>query len=119
LAAAWGRLGAKITRRILVEDMGLYADIQRGLAASPHAGVLGRCEERIHAFQRYLVELCDPGRAPAERQELGASTDHENRTDGAPSAQADAPPDSPPYAPPQDDCCSALRRGSFDVLKAP
>jgi phenylpropionate dioxygenase-like ring-hydroxylating dioxygenase large terminal subunit len=59
LSAAWGRLAAGITRGILREDMRLYDDIQRGLAASPHAGTLGRCEERIHAFQKYVLESCE------------------------------------------------------------
>ncbi len=59
LSAGWGRLAASITRGILCEDMRLYGDIQRGLAASPHAGALGRCEERIHAFQKYVLESCE------------------------------------------------------------
>lgn len=54
MAGVWGRLAAAVTRRVLSEDMALFADIQRGLEASPHGGVLGRCEERIHAFQAYV-----------------------------------------------------------------
>ncbi len=54
VAGAWGRLAAQITKRILREDLRLYGEIQRGLEASPHDGVLGRCEERLFAFQAYL-----------------------------------------------------------------
>lgn len=58
LAGLWGRLSAAITRSILREDLSLFADIQRGMSASPHAGVLGRCEERIHAFQSFVRDHC-------------------------------------------------------------
>jgi phenylpropionate dioxygenase-like ring-hydroxylating dioxygenase large terminal subunit len=54
LAHVWGRMAAGITSRILNEDRALFPDVQRGLEASPHAGMLGRCEERIHAFQVYV-----------------------------------------------------------------
>lgn len=55
LAKIWGKLTAAITRRILDEDIAMYANIQAGLDASSNAGVLGCCEERIHRFQEYLV----------------------------------------------------------------
>lgn len=54
LARTWGRLAASVTRRILREDMRLFGQIQAGLRASPHCGILGRCEERIHVFQEYV-----------------------------------------------------------------
>lgn len=54
LARGWGWLKGKVTRQILEEDRGLFSSIQRGLEASPHRGLLGRCEERIHAFQTWL-----------------------------------------------------------------
>lgn len=54
MAGLWGKVAAAVTRRILIEDMALYPDIQRGMDASPHRGVLGRCEERIHAFQTHV-----------------------------------------------------------------
>lgn len=60
---AWGMLGAFITRRILAEDRVLYPSIQRGLEASPHGGVLGYGERRIHAFQEHVLgELGRPTR---------------------------------------------------------
>lgn len=59
IASLWGKVAAAVTKRILVEDMALYPDIQRGLERSPHRGVLGRCEERIHAFQAYVQTAVD------------------------------------------------------------
>lgn len=58
LASGWGRLAAQVTRRILEEDRSLFRDIQRGTESSLHRGVLGRCEERIYAFQQYLRRAC-------------------------------------------------------------
>ncbi len=50
----WGRLVAGITLKILQEDFRLYTAIQRGLNSSHNPGMLGRCEERIYEFQRWL-----------------------------------------------------------------
>ena len=60
IAWIWGRLEAAITKRILMEDLNLYGAIQRGLNASHSSGRLARSEERIHAFQRYLLDRCGP-----------------------------------------------------------
>lgn len=54
-ARSWSRLGAEVVGRILTEDLRLYPQVQRGLEASDQAGVLGRSEERIHAFQSWLL----------------------------------------------------------------
>ena len=54
-AIAWNRLKSVITRHILQEDLRIFSAIQQGLQASPHQGVLGICEERIHRFQEYLI----------------------------------------------------------------
>lgn len=56
LTKAWNQLKALVTRQIVHEDMALFASVQKGLRASPHAGMLGRCEERIHAFQTFWDE---------------------------------------------------------------
>ncbi|MCL4820215.1 MAG: aromatic ring-hydroxylating dioxygenase subunit alpha [Vicinamibacteria bacterium] len=53
---AWGWGGARVTARILDEDRRLMPALQKGLEASPHAGVLGAGEQRIHAFQRHVLE---------------------------------------------------------------
>jgi hypothetical protein len=54
LCRLWGYHAARITMAILREDFRLYPDIQRGLEASQNTGMLGRCEERIHHFQRWM-----------------------------------------------------------------
>jgi hypothetical protein len=36
--------------------MRLWPHVQRGLQHSEHAGVLGAREERVHAFQRFVVD---------------------------------------------------------------
>ncbi|MCM2374918.1 aromatic ring-hydroxylating oxygenase subunit alpha [Aporhodopirellula aestuarii] len=51
----WGGFKGAVTRSIMKEDLGIIPDIQAGLQSSQQAGVLGRCEERIHAFQQYVV----------------------------------------------------------------
>ena len=56
LAAGWAKLSSGIARQILKEDFALFADIQHGLAAAERPGSLGRCEERIHAFQAWLLD---------------------------------------------------------------
>jgi phenylpropionate dioxygenase-like ring-hydroxylating dioxygenase large terminal subunit len=54
MAQGWSRLTAAITKKVLMEDVAIFSAIQAGVSSSPHAGVLGRCEERIHSFQAYL-----------------------------------------------------------------
>jgi hypothetical protein len=34
--------------------LALFSSIQKGLEQSPHPGILGRCEERLHAFQSFM-----------------------------------------------------------------
>ena len=63
LGAAWGGLKSLITRRILIEDMGLFASIQKGFEGSGQKGVLGRCEERLHRFQMYMAEKVSGSKA--------------------------------------------------------
>jgi phenylpropionate dioxygenase-like ring-hydroxylating dioxygenase large terminal subunit len=48
-------LVVKVARQVLLEDAPIFPEIQQGLQASPHAGVIGTREERIYAFQKYLV----------------------------------------------------------------
>jgi phenylpropionate dioxygenase-like ring-hydroxylating dioxygenase large terminal subunit len=43
-------------RRVMREDMRIWRGVQRGLSASPHAGVLSCREERVHAFQAWVAE---------------------------------------------------------------
>jgi hypothetical protein len=44
---------------VLREDASVYEAVQRGLAASPHAGVLGAIEERVHVFQRWILDATE------------------------------------------------------------
>jgi hypothetical protein len=46
---------AQFTAQVLAEDAGLFEHVQRGMAASPHPGVLGACEERVLAFQSWVL----------------------------------------------------------------
>jgi choline monooxygenase len=46
------------TRRVLGEDGAILADVQRGLEASRHQGVIGTREERVYAFQQYVLRTC-------------------------------------------------------------
>jgi choline monooxygenase len=55
LAKLWSRITAVITKRVLIEDLAIFSAIQSGMQRSPHAGILGRCEERIHRFQAYVA----------------------------------------------------------------
>lgn len=58
LARAWGQLASAVTKRVVREDLALFADIQRGLDSSNQCGLLGICEERIYAFQQFLERHC-------------------------------------------------------------
>lgn len=58
LTRMWGKITALVTLRILKEDFHLYPSIQRGLIASRQPGMIGRCEERIHSFQKWMNDRC-------------------------------------------------------------
>ena len=57
---AWiaGTIGKRTMKQIQLEDLGIFADQQKGLEASRHPGCIGTREERIHAFQGYLLAEC-------------------------------------------------------------
>jgi len=52
---AW-RIGRSRALQVMSEDLTIYADQQRGLEASRHRGVIGTREERVHSFQKYILE---------------------------------------------------------------
>ncbi len=56
-------LTTHIARKVFAEDGAIYEGVQKGMAASPHRGVIGTREERIHVFQRYVLDAC---RGPRE-----------------------------------------------------
>lgn len=65
------RVGVKtVARQIVLEDAAIYADIQRGLEASVHPGVIGTREERVYAFQDYVVRTCAAPLANGQRSEV-------------------------------------------------
>lgn len=73
VAAITWRMAKRVATGILSEDRALYPDQQRGIAASNYAGVIGAREERIHHFQRSLLNgLGIP--LPADPAALGKST---------------------------------------------
>ncbi len=57
-SVAWRVAKAK-TLQVHTEDRDIYVAQQRGLEASQHRGVIGSREERVYAFQRYLLESLD------------------------------------------------------------
>jgi choline monooxygenase len=46
------------SRRILNEDASILQDVQKGLEASRQRGVIGTREERVFAFQQYVLRQC-------------------------------------------------------------
>ena len=50
----WDGVAAWLTKRVLLEDASLFDRIQKGLTYSEQNGIIGRCEERIYAFQLAL-----------------------------------------------------------------
>ena len=52
-----------VAKQIFAEDAAIYSGVQKGMAASPHRGVIGTREERIYVFQKYVLESC---RGPTE-----------------------------------------------------
>lgn len=45
-----------VARQVFAEDGSIYEGVQRGMAASPHRGVIGTREERIYLFQKYVLD---------------------------------------------------------------
>ncbi len=72
------RIGAShVAKKVFAEDGSIYASVQRGLAASPHAGVIGTREERIYTFQEYVNRACS---GPCALPQLASATDKANGT---------------------------------------
>ncbi len=55
-AFLWGKFTAFLAYQILKEDIQIYPHVQRGEAAAQNRSILGRCEERLHAFQQFVSE---------------------------------------------------------------
>jgi phenylpropionate dioxygenase-like ring-hydroxylating dioxygenase large terminal subunit len=48
----------RLSKKFVEEDRTICNDVQKGIAAARFPGVLGGREERVHAFQQYVVERC-------------------------------------------------------------
>lgn len=59
ISYAWGKFTASLTRTIVTEDISVYALVQAGAAGSRQPGILGRCEERLYASQKYVRDRID------------------------------------------------------------
>ncbi|MCA9048507.1 MAG: Rieske 2Fe-2S domain-containing protein [Planctomycetaceae bacterium] len=55
-SAAWGRFTGYLTMKVLNEDRVMYPPIQSGTAAAERSGILGRCEERLYSFQKFVAD---------------------------------------------------------------
>ncbi len=47
-----------VAKKVFNEDAGIYRAVQKGLEASPHAGVIGTREERLYTFQEFVINSC-------------------------------------------------------------
>jgi phenylpropionate dioxygenase-like ring-hydroxylating dioxygenase large terminal subunit len=56
----------KIARQILQEDAPIFGDVQKGLEASVHRGVIGTREERVYVFQKYIAANSNADRSTAD-----------------------------------------------------
>ena len=45
-----------VGKKVFAEDGSIYAGVQRGMASSPHAGVIGTREERVYQFQKFVLD---------------------------------------------------------------
>jgi phenylpropionate dioxygenase-like ring-hydroxylating dioxygenase large terminal subunit len=72
-------VATQIAKKVFAEDAAIYAGVQRGLKASPHPGVIGTREERIHVFQQYVLRGCQGSR---EVPECGSPDDPDERDPG-------------------------------------
>jgi choline monooxygenase len=77
LQLLFGVVFSRLGRRIVAEDMRLWPHVQRGLRGSQltgaHAGVLGAREERVHAFQRFVLDGCRPAEHEDEDEDEAAA----------------------------------------------
>lgn len=55
-ATLWGQFTAWLSYQILKEDIRIFSHVQRGEKSAVDHSLLGRCEERLHAFQMFVAE---------------------------------------------------------------
>ena len=58
---AWsiGRAASRLAQKVLCEDAEIFPLVQNGLRSAVSPRILGRCEERIHAFQSHWLSTLD------------------------------------------------------------
>jgi choline monooxygenase len=63
---AWGLrpVSVAVAKKVYNEDAAIYAVVQKGLAASPHRGVIGTREERLYVFQQFVLDKCGQTAGP-------------------------------------------------------
>lgn len=64
VAAVLRPLVVMTAKRVFHEDAAIYAGVQKGLAVSPHRGVIGTREERIYPFQQFVLDRCGQSAGP-------------------------------------------------------
>jgi len=78
LARALRAIATHVARRVVEEDGTIYTGVQKGMAASPHPGVIGTREERIYYFQKYVLDACrGPSELPVVDGELAGARNGE------------------------------------------
>lgn len=60
----WGRFTGWLSYQILKEDMRIFSHVQRGEQAATDRSILGRCEERLYAFQKFLHDRIENQNRP-------------------------------------------------------
>lgn len=62
-----------VSKKILTEDAPIFEQLQRGLQASVHPGVIGTLEERLYIFQKWILDRCGESlpQLPEERNGHG------------------------------------------------
>lgn len=73
------RFVAKEAKQILLEDMSIFADVQRGMKSSVRRGVLGTREERVYVFQKFVADACSHGESEP-REDAGQGGSHASDT---------------------------------------
>ena len=65
-AVLWGKFTAWLSYQILKEDIAIYPQVQQGERAAVDQSVLGRCEERLYVFERFVHDMMSENSRGAE-----------------------------------------------------
>jgi hypothetical protein len=86
LARSWGKFTAWLTRTILAEDRDIFPAVQAGVRGASKTGILGRCEERLYALQKYIHDRIQQSEAEAETEAEAGISDTIPNTPELPTA---------------------------------